>query len=81
MISIRVQGLPVEAGRAVTAITANPDLDVHSVRGPYGNRNGAEVRIYVTAELIPLDTRPAAELSTDQPRDGATRQTNPKEIR
>jgi hypothetical protein len=51
VISIRVMGLRAEAGRAVIAITACPDLDVDSIRGPYVNRDDAKVRIYVNAEL------------------------------
>lgn len=51
MISIRVMGLPAEAGRAIIAITTSPDLEIDSVRGPYVNHNDKQVRIYVNAEL------------------------------
>lgn len=55
IVHIRVMAQPSVIARTVALITEGEGLEVDTVRGPYANRDGAQVRVYITAELKPVE--------------------------
>ena len=72
-VQIRITGTPEAVARTAELLTAADGI----IPGPVGTKNRTPrlTQGYLTAVIDMRDTRPAAELSTDQQQGGATRQT------
>jgi len=71
-VQVRLTGSPEAVNRAAELLAAAPGI----TPGPMGTklRHPHLAQGYLTAVIEMSDPSPAAELSTDQPRDGATHQ-------